>query len=348
MRTCPRRRRRRRRRRKPPAVGYVLAVVPILGGASLFLGGAVAIALDRARLVRAERQRAQKLGRQPHLVLIRYLSAVIGDPKGWPHRVFLVCVTVYALCLIATGCLQAHILETRVPGSATWQLIVYPIAGGVCGVVMANFTNGHAACTKNSRKAIIFHCVFASGFIGFSVSYGGSTVSLATALAESAALQAARTACAITCGVGCFWNIMLAGAAAYGSIKLGQHEAAEDEAIEAAAAGGAATSGDGWNRTVASTGLRADPRKSRVRGAVAAAHAGADPQDPVRRDDARRRPMHRRHRRRRADGDGRGGDAAVVTTATADEVRACVRGLYCMATTAACVCSILVTNPGLV
>ena len=224
----------------PSAIGYVLAVVPILGGASLFLGGAVAIALDRARLVRAERQRAQKLGRQPHLVLIRYLSAVIGDPKGWPHRVFLVCVTVYALCLIATGCLQAHILETRVPGSATWQLIVYPIAGGVCGVVMANFTNGHAACTKNSRKAIIFHCVFASGFIGFSVSYGGSTVSLATALAESAALQAARTACAITCGVGCFWNIMLAGAAAYGSIKLGQHEAAEDEAIEAAAAGVAA------------------------------------------------------------------------------------------------------------
>ena len=115
--------------------------------------------LDRARLVRTERQRAQKLGRQPHLVLIRYVSAVIGDPKGWPHRVFLVCVTVYALCLIATGCLQAHILETRVPGSATWQLIVYPIAGGVCGVVMANFTNGHAACTKNSRKAIIFHCV---------------------------------------------------------------------------------------------------------------------------------------------------------------------------------------------
>ena len=246
----------------PSAIGYVLAVVPILGGASLFLGGAVAIALDRARLVRTERQRAQKLGRQPHLVLIRYLSAVIGDPKGWPHRVFLVCVTVYALCLIATGCLQAHILETRVPGSATWQLIVYPIAGGVCGVVMANFTNGHAACTKNSRKAIIFHCVFASGFIGFSVSYGGSTVSLATALAESAALQAARTACAITCGVGCFWNIMLAGAAAYGSIKLGQHEAAEDEAIEAAAAGGAATSGDSWNRTVASTGLeliRANP-----------------------------------------------------------------------------------------
>mmetsp|Transcript_4166 Transcript_4166/g.10684 ORF Transcript_4166/g.10684 Transcript_4166/m.10684 type:complete len:281 (+) Transcript_4166:459-1301(+) len=236
----------------PSTVGSALAAIPVLGGASLLLGGAASIYTDHVQVKCEEKQRAERVGREPHPVLIRYLSAVIGDPGGWPRHIFLVAVTIFAICLSLTGVLQTQVLAKRnndCPSTCppAWPFIVYPNACGIAGITMTLFTHGHAIFQGKERNATAFHLISASCFIGFAVAYGASTVPLAVALEQSVVLRTIRTVFAIGCGIGCFFNVLLVGPAAYGTIRLLQHQAAEDQLTQASTTGTLGLQGEETN-----------------------------------------------------------------------------------------------------
>lgn len=211
-----------------------LVVFPVLGGMGLLLGGAVAMYVDRLLLLQQSQRRAQHLRRAPDLVLVRYLSAAIGDPEGLPHRIFFVGVTVYMIGLTATSCLQAQVLANTVSDSTMQQilLIFYAVFSGISGIMMVV---GAHLWRPGSVKALVFHSVFACGFMVCGFLYGTATISLATdVFGAGSTVRAVRTGFAIAGGVGCVFNFLFAGAAGYGSIRIVQHNMEEDAAIERA------------------------------------------------------------------------------------------------------------------
>jgi len=231
-----------------------LAVVPALGGMGLLLGGSVAMYVDRLQLLQQQQRRAQQLGRAPDLVLVRYLSAAIGDPKGLPHQIFFVGVTVYMIGLSVTGCLQAHVLANTVSDSTMQQILLigYAVFSGISGIIMAV---GARLFRPNSVKGLVFHAVFACGFMICGFLYGTATISLSKEVfGAGSTVQAVRTGFAIAGGVGCVFNFMFAGAAGYGSIRIGNHDMEEDAAAERAS--GAASRGNNNEDSRAQIGVR--------------------------------------------------------------------------------------------
>jgi len=200
----------------------------------LLLGGAGAMYVDRLLLLQQSQRRAQQLRKTPDLVLVRYLSAAIGDPEGLPHRIFFVGVTVYMIGLTATSCLQAHVLANTVSDSAMQQilLICYAAFSGISGIIMVV---GAHLWRPNSVKAFVFHAVFACGFMVCGFLYGTATISLSKdVFGAGSTVRAVRTGFAIAGGVGCAFNMLFAGAAGYASIRIGQHNMEDDAAIERA------------------------------------------------------------------------------------------------------------------
>ena len=110
------------------------AVFPILGGSGLLFGGGAALYADRRALTKEmrERESTQRRGHasgdhEEDLVLVRYLSAAIGDPRRTPHIFFLTGAALYMVGIIATACLQAHMMAETVSGSTVTQQVLLPL-----------------------------------------------------------------------------------------------------------------------------------------------------------------------------------------------------------------------------
>jgi len=211
------------------------AVFPILGGAGLLFGGGAALYTDRRALKKEmrERESTQRRGHasgdyEEDLVLVRYLSAAIGDPRRTPHKIFLTGAALYMVGIIVTGCLQAHMMAQTVSGSTVTQqvlLILYATLSGTGAFVM---TIGARWFQPGSRNALVFHVIFACVFMACGFMYAGAIVSLANRPefgGPGSTVAAVRIGFAIAGGVACFFNMLFAGGAGYASVRIGWHYA---------------------------------------------------------------------------------------------------------------------------
>jgi hypothetical protein len=213
------------------------AVFPILGGSGLLFGGGAALYADRRALTKEmrERESTQRRGHasgdhEEDLVLVRYLSAAIGDPRRTPHIFFLTGAALYMVGIIATACLQAHMMAETVSGSTVTQqvlLILYATLSGTGAFVM---TIGARWFQPGSRNALVFHVICACVFMAFGFMYAGAIVSLANRpeCGSGSTVAAVRIGFAIAGGVACFFNMLFAGGAGYASVRIAWHYAAAE------------------------------------------------------------------------------------------------------------------------
>lgn len=195
--------------------GY--AVVPVLGGLILIVGGLGTLLVDRRVLL-------QNPG-APRPVYLRYTSQATYDLKQPPHWVFLTCTVLFAPFLTVTASWQRTIAISNEQDESSSsiaddiQLFAYLCA--VCGV-------GVAASPMGNLAGSIAHMILAGGFAAFGINYCVRVQTLASDRGDSA-IATIRNICWILAAVGGFIMIFGVYPAGVGTEKLARHERGEEE-----------------------------------------------------------------------------------------------------------------------
>lgn len=150
------------------SAGY--AVVPVVGGLALILGGIAALYVDRLDLL--------SLDATPKPVLIRYTSQATYALDKRPHWIFLVSTVVFAPLLMVTAVWQAALAEEffydNPEKSQQLQddLRLFAFLCGPLGVLLAAWPMGNILGT-------VVHILLAAGFAVTGFNYSFRTIELA-------------------------------------------------------------------------------------------------------------------------------------------------------------------------
>lgn len=186
-----------------PNAGF--AVVPIVGGLTLMLGGFLALYTDRRDLC-ADAQ-------EPRPILVRYTSQATYALRKTPHWIFVATQVIFAPCLIATAQWQAERARRyyEMPDLAD-KFTFYSVGCAIGGFLVALLPMGNVLGT-------IVHIVTAGIFIAFGLNYGFQAWALALETQDdddTSTLATIRLLACIIASVGvviCMFTIKPAGTA---------------------------------------------------------------------------------------------------------------------------------------
>lgn len=193
------------------------AIVPILGGLILILGGFGALFVDRAILL--------KNPKAPRPIFLRYTSQATYDLKQAPHWVFLTSTVIFAPFLLVTAAWQ-KVVADQIGSSVGSDIQFFAILCGASGL-------GVAASPMGNLAGTIVHTIFAGGFAAFGINYCVRSSTLASDLGDDA-VATLRTVCWIVSAVGS--SVMIFGfyPAGVGTDRLQKHEDGIEEMTSSA------------------------------------------------------------------------------------------------------------------
>ena len=196
--------------------GY--AVVPVLGGLSLIIGGVLALYIDRLDLLLDEHV--------PRPVLVRYTSAATYDLKKRPHWIFLVSTVIFAPLMVVSCVWQSSAvvlllqedddLQGSVAAKLAEQLKLFGLCTAACTVAVA-------ASPMGNTFGQILHLVFAGGVASMGINYTVRASQIASDRGDQV-MATTRTVFWMAAAVGSVLMIFSLGGTLYASYQLLQHE----------------------------------------------------------------------------------------------------------------------------
>jgi len=194
------------------SAGY--AIVPVIGGLALILGGIAALYVDRLDLLSLEET--------PKPVLIRYTSQATYALDKRPHWIFLASAVVFAPLLMVTAVWQAALAEEFFDDNPEKSqqlqddLRLFAFLCGPLCVLLAAWPMGNILGT-------VVHTLLAAGFAVTGFNYSFRTKELANERGDDG-LATARLALTIMGLVGAASTIIGLYPAVTATIKLQEHE----------------------------------------------------------------------------------------------------------------------------
>lgn len=188
------------------------AIVPVLGGLILIVGGLGTLLVDRYVVLQNPKA--------PRPVFLRYTSQATYDLKKAPHWVFLLCTVLFAPFLTVTASWQKSLADQAVSTVGNdIQLFAYLCAA--CGV-------GVAASPMGNTLGTVLHMVLAGGFAAFGINYCVRVQTLASDRGDTV-LATIRNVSWIVAAVGA--AIMMFGVypAGVSTERLKRHEDGQEE-----------------------------------------------------------------------------------------------------------------------